>query len=863
MSTDTTTDLHRYLPSTVWDEWFDASGVMRPGIQGVGSCFAAMSNESMNRLSREARRLVRGSEANFVLTRGVESLAARPWQLGVPPMIIDPEDWAKLSEGLVQRSRVLEATLRDLLGPQTLLRDRVIPADLLARCPAFHRPYHGLTSRNHLLVSATDLARDVSGNWWVTGDRTRAPSGLGFALENRILTTRLMPDDVDLSRVHRLASFFDRLRETLQDRLVSGDSGARLALLTPGPRSYRFIVDAYLARYLNMVLVQGDDLAVRQGQLQLKTLSGLTPIGSLWRHIDDADLDPLELDSYSGNGATGLLGVIREGHLSVANSPGSVLGEMPAIRSYLNQASRHFFGEDLILPSLQVHWLGDPAAATNVNSQQGGWIYTDAMRVSGDAPVDPATMAEPDRDLFLRKLHHQPHRFVATVRPERSTTAVWSDERGLHPAAMTLRTYQLQAADGFEVMPGGLTRVSDDPQRLDSSPRLGRFGLDTWVLAPEPVQHHVSRIPDVLEPVTLTRSGDELPSRVAESFFWLARTLERVDFNARLLRVTLRSLRDSEAEPIGQTLPRLVYCLANTGHLPPDYAIADLSERLPKIADYLPQSILDLTQPLGLARTVESLGPHAIAIRDRISIDAYSLIVQMIETLGADQWEPSETQADVPMIDIEEGVAKCTRLIEYGLAFSGLASDVMTRTGAWRFFELGRRVERGYQFAEFLRGMLVDAPEKSFDRELLEIVLRATDSIMTYRSRYLLRLSTTPVVDLLVCDATNPRSLIYQVKMIDDLVRQLPGRNRRVGLTTEERILQNLLHRLSMAQPASLCEISDGRHEALESLLKFVAKKLPKLSDTLTAHYLLHAQASRELSEGANDQRIDPTTGLD
>ena len=868
-------DLSAYRPASSFDEVVDATGQIRSTNQQVIEAFCQMGGKRLNDMTEESDRLVRRSDANFVTAAEPISYPSRPWQLGVPPLALAASQWSALETGLVQRTRLLEAVLGDLFGDQTLIRDGVVPASLLPQCPSFYRAYRELGSKKNpddaspsrMLLTATNLSRQSDGSWCVSDDRTRAPSGLGFAIENRVLVNRVLPENIDRSRVIRLAGFFMRLREQLQRVATSADPATRVVILTPGPLHYRYSEDAYLARYLNLTLVQGNDLTVRRGRLHLKTLAGLKPIDGVWRHIDDADCDPLELDPLSNRGATGMLDAIRHGRLGIANDVGSVVAELPALRPYLPEACRHLFAEDLAIRQNEILWLGDAASRQRIGLDQTGsisgasdwtdWAYIPAMQVSGDSPVHPTAMSAEERSEFANRLREQPQLWCARRDSHRGSTPVWFGSE-MQSWFYSLRTFQLQTASGVDVMPGGLTRVSPIATDLDYGPRQGRFGLDTWVVSDAPVQREVSLLSDGKTAIRLRRVGDELPSRVAEELFWLARTLERIDFTSRLIRVSLRHARDqgyltNRDRPRNDiVLRRLVTGLAMIGHLSPDHAIEGFQWSLPDLPHTLSASVTDSAQSLGLAATVASLSRRAVAVRDRISTDAYATLMNLVEL-----FRESAATHPAGTASSERGVELATAAISTATTFAGLTSEMMTRTQGWRFVDLGRRIERGYQTAQWLEVALglsekdSDTDHSTRHAEILEALLRTTDSVMTYRSRYLMTLDVVAVLDLLIADPTNPRSIAFQLESIERELPNLPTRSTPVSLSTQRRISQNLRHKLRMVQPSRLvrrdAESGGWRaDESLNELLKMVCEKLPKLSDVLTARYFVHADARRD-----------------
>ncbi len=820
-----------------FDECKTSSNLLRPGWQSIADFFNNVGLKGLDDLVAESERFVRESGATFSVVD--ESLdQRRPWQLSVVPLVLSSSSWKPLENGLQQRMRVLEAVLSDLLGPQRLIKERVIPADLLWSNPFYRRAYHNLPPAGglRLHVTATDLARDNDGSWWVTGDRTRAPSGLGYLLENRILTSRLLPQLVRQSNVRRLAGFFDLMRSRLRLLAPSGRENPRVAILTPGDNSYRHFEDTYLARYLGYTLVQGVDLAVRANRLNLKTLGGLLNIEVLWRHVSDDQCDPLELDPASIEGATGLTQAIRGGTVAVANCLGSTLAEMPALLPFLPAASQFLLSEKLLLPNIATYWCGSEIEKKYVLENLDSLIIQPAFAVSGVRPTFPAEISAAAKKELIANINAFPQRYVAQVRYSRSTTPVWHQGQ-LSPWHVALRTFHLHSPESVDVLPGGLVRISPHADRLEQWATSGQLGQDCWVIDDQPVDQQVSLLQPPGTKIQLTRSGAELPSRVAENLFWLGRNIERAESTARLLRTTMGRLAGENQVP---ELPRLAAALAAVGQIEPDYAIDGLMGSLPALDRVLPESLFDRHPPRGLRMSVLNAADKASAVRDRISLDAHRIVMQIKDELV----RPRAT-----VLDLAGTIETLDYLIRDLLAFSGLVSESITRTHGWRFLQLGRRIERAYQTAELLAATLVHPIAD--ERSIFEAVLEATDSLMTYRTRYLLLLQPAPVLDLLITDETNPRSIAFQTQSIEELVGQMGIIAADVTLGVDQKVALSLRHAVRQSDPyvlASSGPSSTSPREELESLLRELIEDLPSLSDAVSARYLIHTGQAQKLT---------------
>lgn len=824
-----------------YDEFIGVDGKPREHWVALAKHFDRLGLNGIQEYSDESARAVHESGANIRITREQQ---VRPWQLNIIPLVIAADSWQELESGLQQRVRLLEVVLSDLLGPKRLIHEKVFPPELLSANPHYWRAYHELSNAvPKLNVTATDLARDDDGSWWATGDRTRAPSGLGFALENRIITGRLLPRLMRTGNVIRLASFFESLQGQLYS-LASDYAKARVAILTPEKSSYRYVEDAYLAKYLGCSFVEGRDLTVRGNRIHLRTLGGLVPIDVLFRHISDSEVDPLELNPDSKLGVPGLLDAIRGGNIAVANGVGSALAEMPALLPFLNAASHFFFGEDLTVRNIPTYWCGGVSEMKYVIEHLDELIIRDAFKISGQEPIDASMMTSDQRADLISKIQAAPHCYVGQKRPARSRTPIWSKD-GLDSWHVALRTFHLQTADTVDVLPGGLVRVSPDPHSLDHSPISGRLGQDCWVVGEEPVNHQKTLLPPSNAKVQIKRVGSELPSRVAENLFWLGRYSERAESIARLLRVTISRIAGESSIEQLPDLPRLIASLAAVGQIAPDYAVQELQKSLPQLDVVLPRSLFSSIEQGGIRQCVGRIVDQAIATRDRLSMDAYRLITKMgDEILDGNARSNCDMAAAIELIN---------RLIGDLLAFSGLTHESMTRTHGWRFLELGRRIERGYQTAELLEICLVK--DCKDNKPLLESILHATDSLMTYRSRYLLQMSPAPLLDLLITDETNPRSIAFQIKDICQLIEELPTEsNNRRGKSAKS-ICQSLYKACRNADPESLAESSkDEFRSELSRVLWRLMSDLPLISDHLTAQYFLHLGTAQSLSGRSNDK---------
>ncbi|MDA0281909.1 MAG: circularly permuted type 2 ATP-grasp protein [Planctomycetota bacterium] len=825
---------YRPIPG-VYDEMFREGGECREHGQKMLAELTRLGAGELDRRFRQAEKLVRDDGVTFN-TFDESGESSRPWNLDIVPAMLSRDDFHRLDQALVQRATLLEKLLDDLFGPQKLLREKVIPAELILGHPGFQRAYHNLQppNRRRLTIYAADLARSPDGRWWVTGDRVRAPSGLGFILENRIVTSRVLPGVFRAARPRRLAPFFVRLRETLRENAPRHRQNPRTVILSRGADSPTYFEDVYLARYLGYTLAEGGDLATRNGRIMLKTLGGLLPVEVIFRRVSDDDCDPVELNSASLTGVSGLVDVVRNDEVVVANALGSRLAETPALVPFLPAACRMLLGEDLRLPSAATWWCGQARALTYVLENLDKLVIRSAYKIKDTPSIEAALLTQAARNELVEKLKARPSEFVAQERIVRSTVPVWLGST-IEPWHSAFRFFVSADGDSFLTLPGGLARASPDRLSLDRSMAAGERAQDVWIESDGP-EEPVSLLRSSDEPLVLKRSGNDLPSRDAENLFWLGRMIERADGAARGLRVLLRQVTDDANDESNVVRTALVRALAALGQIEPGFAVDGLKSGLPDLQESVPGFVFNTQDALSLKSTMDSVARLVNTVRDRLSIDAWLTLNQLQTdwTLSPGQRRKLDSTALLQLLQ---------RVVTAVAQFGGLSSEGMTRTQVWRFLELGRRIERVWHTATILQSTLVEVADP--EPFVLEAVLESCDSIMTYRGRYLSTLQAEAVIDLLATDDTNPRSLIFQLNRIQDHVSRLPSAGQAV-LGPDERLAMSLHNAVRLAEPRELAQADDSRRQALDRLMQRLLDQIPKLSNAISQRYLIHAGLPRQ-----------------
>ena len=739
-----------------WDEAVLPDGSIRPAWQRFADALASQMVADFQGRQDLCRRVLRESGVTYT-PPDRELHEQRPWLLDSWPLLISPDEWQLLSTAVSQRARVLNSLLSDIYGPRRLLKTGDLPPEIVFANPAFIRAAHELTPPDgiYLNLYAVDVARSPDGRWWVIGDRTDTPAGAGYALENRIVMNRVYPELIRDCQVHRLARFFQQLRDGLLARGAGvRDREPRVVIYTPGPYHSTYFEQSYLARYLGFNLVEGRDLTVRDQGVFLKTLSGLLPVDVILRRVDSDFCDPLELRGDSLLGVGGLLQSARAGNVVIANSIGSGVIETPALLSFLPNLCRRLLGEELLLPPLATWWCGQAPALEAVVRQVDRLVVKQAF---GSAPATFLPGQIPREELVAR-LTADPHLYVGQECVALSTAPTWQDQR-LEPRHLMMRLYAVAVtANEYVVMPGGLTRSGNSSESILLSAQTGGGSKDTWMLSDTPPDG-TTLLSTHSRPSALSRAGFILPSRLADDLFWLGRYVERIEFGCRLTRCLLHRMTNESEFGQPAELMHLVDLLEAHGRLPEDWTTKSASA----LQEVLVAVVFDRANPSGIAGDVSKVRRIAMGVRDRLSIDAWRILTEL-----SDDLVPATTSGRV--LDSAR-LSAMDLVLEKLAAFSGLAADGMTRDMGWVFLEIGRRLERVTDLCDLLLHSVID-PNPAESTRLLAL-LEIANSAMTYQSRYVFGPDVARVLDLLLADETNPRSIVFQLATLYRHVRAL------------------------------------------------------------------------------------------
>jgi len=808
-----------YSPEAeTFDEMAKSGGQVRPAWSELLQTLRSFTSEELQHRWSQVRALLRENGVTFNV-HGREDGLDRPWNLDPFPLILEAQEWAETERGLKQRVRLLETLLADVYGEQICIKEGWIPAPLIWGNPNFLRPCHGLPipPECRLLLHSVDLVRNPQGKMIALRDRAETPGGCGYALENRIALTRMMPEFFQNRAIQRVAPFFQSLRDALRELSERLGPATRIVFLTPGSASQTYIEQAYMAQTLGFTLVQGDDLTVRDNRVYLKLLEGLQPVDVIVRRLRDAYCDPLELRSDSVIGIPGLVQAVRAGNVVIANSLGCALAEASALHSYLPSLCRQYLGEDLLLESVPSYWCGDPDNLAHVLENLDRLVIRDAFTSRAGASLSfPAAEGLEPAEVRSRILAN-PEAFVAQEKVPLSTTPSLTP-KGLEPRRVLLRTFITRSDDDHLVMPGALALVSAKPNSVIASLDSGSQSKDTWILEEESSRENRAKtLPTI--PVEISRGGGDVSSRAADNLYWLGRYLERAEGLCRVLRCSFSHLVEEPLTPSGSVLPTLLFFIT------PRWNVRNPNRKV--CTERLLELLTEPGSAHGLRTSLDGVRRLTGVLRDRLSTETWTVSNQLLE------WSKEHPKTVTDALDV------LNRMLTGFSACSGMVSENMTRNHGWRFLEIGRRLERASYTTALLRRCLTT--QSTTEGELLEAVLEITDTVRTYRRRYPAGLESAPVVDLLLADPSNPRSVISQLTLLENHLAELPTRPHSKPLMETELILVRCLAAIKLADAHNLVRVTAGqRRGELTGLLRDVGRSLPEFSNHLAHQYFSH-----------------------
>ncbi|MGX9419332.1 circularly permuted type 2 ATP-grasp protein [Vibrio sp. RC27] len=822
-----------------YDEAFDDARFIRSHWTRIFENLNKLGSKGIIDRQLRAQRILRDDGATYDLKN--DPLSPAVWSLDIVPYAIDHTEWEGIEAGVAQRAKLFDLILNDLYGEQTLLKQGIIPSEIIFSHPGYLRECHDIAMplEKKLIMHAVDMVREADGTPVIIGDRTQAPSGFGYALENRTVVSRVMPSLFRNSQVRRLSHFFNSLRTTLTQLASHKTDTPRIVVLTPGAYSSTYFEQAYLANYLGYSLVQGGDLTVRNGKVWMKSLQGLAQVDVILRRVDDIYCDQAELKSDSMLGVPGLLEVARSGNVVLANPLGSGILEAPALMAFLPQISQFLLGEPLLIKNVQSWWCGNPADFEYVQTNLDSLIIKPAYRSFESKSFYGHTLSEDEKVELLEKIRKRPHKFVAQSYIPGSQMPIWNNGK-LESRPSLLRLFSVYSDNDYEVMPGGLCRVAECNQEYIVSKLSGTWSKDAWVLSQGPDLSHQSRLDNNSAIEEAEQSN--IPSRVIENLFWFGRYAERAEMNLRLLRTVFKQLNGIDPLPAESKSLLLKSISIQTGCLP------GFTEENTELFDNPDEELADLVINANRMGSIKSnllaMLSCAEQVKEMLSADTRIILNELRDHIADVDQAYSDGLPEVPEESLDS-------LVTSLLALSGLNHESMLRGLDWTFQEIGRRTERALQTTTLLKSTLTSTLPTLQQQQILESVLLSVEALISFRRRYRTRARVAFGLDLLMIDPTNPRSLIYQVERLREYLQVLPSTQGFTagGLSDESKMIIRAKSQIQLASLNELAQVDEveNKRVKLEALVVEVAALLEEFTSAISDKYFDHTAGPQQL----------------
>ena len=815
------------------DECFDFEGDVKSYWKRLLHNVENFEPEDLKNRQLELLKLLKENGVTYNVYGDTDGLN-RPWLLDAMPQLIPPAEWRITERGLKQRAFVLNKVLEDLYGERRLLKERIIPPELIYAHSGFLRPCDKIKQpgANQLTLYGADLSRGPDGKVWVLKDRTQAPSGMGYALENRSALSRVLPELFKDHNITKLGGFFNSMMQSFVEISPQGKEQPRIVLLTPGPRNETYFEHAFLASHMGFTLAQGEDLVARDGYVWIKTVEGLEKVDVILRRVDDSYCDPLELREDSHLGVPGLLEVIRKGNVSVANPLGSSILENTGLMAFMHNIFKYFLNEDPIFKMVATWWCGQKKEMDYVIQHIDELVLKKIDRQGGSETVIGSRLSKAEKDLLIRKIKTQPYLYVGQEEVSFSTSPVFTRDK-LEPRYTVLRTFLVAANGGYEIMPGGLTRCSPEKGSFLVSNQDGGISKDTWV---ETTTKNIA--PALFHNADLKRKA-VLPSRAAENLFWVGRYSQRVLRTSRFIRIVLRNLTQGggyfnngqESEAQKALLHTITHLTGTYPGFLDEERVADLDDRLLELYKLICKPEMEGS----ILFTVNNLIKAMYAVRDRWTVDNWRIIDDIEDAkrkLAA--LEPESIRHVFTSLDQLNGSL---------LSFLEMNRQSMYRGEGWLMYRIGQLIEELSLELTQYRALLTFKFEENIEFQILEALLVSNQNLSNYRSVYRTYFDIAPALDLLFLNKQNPISILSQLEQLLKFIDQLPRREKGSHDGQISNLVFECYSKVRLLQVDDLMKVDpefDFR-ATLDHICEELSEKISKISVNLTADYFSHS----------------------
>ncbi len=824
-----------------YGELLDEDGKVRPHWETFFETYSRLGEEEINSRNTDTLRLLRENGVTYNIYGDPNGLN-RPWKLDNIPFLISKEEWTSIETGLSQRAQLLNLILEDIYGERKLIKEGILPMELIYNHAGFLRPCSGIHQRgkHQLILYSADIAKSTKGKIWVVNDRTQAPSGSGYALENRTTMTRVIPELFNGLKVRHLSPYFNALRNGLNEIAPHRNLNPRIVILTPGSSNETYFEHSYLSSHLGFTLVQGNDLIVKDNYVWLKTMGGLERVDVILRRVDDIYCDPLELKADSQLGIPGLLQCVRSGNVSLANPLGSSVLENPGLMPFLQLISRYFLNEDLILPTIASWWCGQPRELQYVLENMKTLVIKKIHRAAtGSSSIDGASLSNSQLEKCKQQIRLNPSLYVGQEKVEISLSPSLIEGR-IVPQKVLFRSFLVSNQNDYVAMSGGLVRSSADAANFLISSQTGGFSKDAWIISPEP-----GRVVNVLKETpesAVETYNDMLPSHAAENLFWVGRYTERILGNARFLRTVMQFLAEGNkliTDINRQTERSLLEAFTKYSYTIPGFVGEDTDVLFADPWKELKDVLFNEKRAGGIKYNFLQFHKAIHEVRDHWSTDTWRVIRGMEE--GLQNGIPLSHHGHLQMIHTLDN------LITSIVAFIGLNRESISREQGWIMLDVGRKIEQSLLVITMLRTNLVKKYSEQVEYNLQQSVLMSNEGLVNYRYKYRRPLQNLLVIDLLLFDPNNPRSLTYQVVRLKSYLQNLPKNNVGKSLTEYERLILEADTLLKLADKTELAISDDEGYTNLEIFLSRLFQILSAIPGVISKAFFKHEMTPKTI----------------
>ncbi|OIP53923.1 MAG: hypothetical protein AUK54_07610 [Helicobacteraceae bacterium CG2_30_36_10] len=666
---------------------------------------------------------------------------------------------------------------------------------------------------------------------WVVSDKTQGPSGLGYAIENRLTMNSISADLYSHVKRKKLASFLEEYKALL-GRLSGGDLST-VALFTPGPHNETYFEHAYLSTHLEIKMLQGEDLLVKNGSLWLKSLSGLKKINTLLRRVDDRYCDPLELKNDSQLGVAGLVDAMRQDKLNMVNPIGSAIVENVGLNPFMKKIAQYFLKEDLILPQIATWWCGQKTALDYVLANLDTLIVKKIDRTEQIKIYFGKKLSLDERTSLVELLLQNPHKYVAQEEVDFSTVPYYNNG-AIEPRNAVIRAYSLKTDEGYSVMNGGLVRVSENKDTLLVSSKQGGISKDLWILGEDAVKTEQYNI--LNHTLYVETSIDKISTLKASNLFWLGRYLARSISTTRLIINVIKKITNFYRYEVVTSKESQVILQNALTHMTKTYpGFMDVNNKVNREVFPMVEitSVVKDTHRSGsLSFTITMLSNTNINLKDLLTIESWKLFERMQKEWNEFAYRKNDSTLVV--------ASELDKFLIYLMAYKELVKESIFKEQGLILYNIGYTIEDALLLISKARSILCLKVDKTIGNTLLEGMLNSMESFNAYRAHYKSSLNLENVIEFLILNKQFPKSLTYVAKKLLKDFKLLP-KAKVVSTPYEDALIkvQQLLEFIDLKTITKITE-QEGVYLELDKVLAKLSDLFLECSDEFSNTYFSH-----------------------